>query len=119
MNRHFDVSVRDGSLYQSDYETRPSGETVFRESRKIEWIIGSGENGLGGLVAGGDFLYEAPLSYYSKTHNWALSPGYEFGDYGFNRPILPACISCHSGMPRPIPRYFVANSAFGINRDSS
>lgn len=103
LNRHFDVSVRDGSLYQSDYETRPSGETVFRESRKIEWIIGSGENGLGGLVAGGDFLYEAPLSYYSKTHNWALSPGYEFGDYGFNRPILPACISCHSGMPRPIP----------------
>ena len=33
---------------------------------------------------------------------WALSPGYEFGDYGFNRPILPACIACHSGMPSTI-----------------
>jgi hypothetical protein len=102
LNRHFEVSVHDGSLYQSEFEAGASGETIFRESRKIEWIIGSGANGLGGLVTRDDFLYEAPLSYYSKTHGWALSPGYEFGDYGFNRPILPACISCHSGMPRPI-----------------
>jgi len=103
LNRHFEVAVHDGNLYQSDFEVDPSGATIFRESRKIEWIIGAGANGLGGLVSRDDFLYEAPLSYYSKTRTWALSPGYEFGDYGFNRPILPACISCHSGMPRPIP----------------
>jgi hypothetical protein len=103
LNRHFEVAIHDGNLYQSDFEVGPSGATIFRESRKIDWIIGAGANGLGGLVSRDDFLYEAPLSYYSKTHTWALSPGYEFGDYGFNRPILPACISCHSGMPRPIP----------------
>ena len=49
-----------------------------------------------------DYLFEAPLSFYAKPHRWALSPGYEFGDYGFNRPILPACIACHSGQPRPL-----------------
>lgn len=103
LNQHFEVSVHDGGLYQSDFGTGPGGETIFRESRRIEWIIGAGANGLGGLVTRGGFLYEAPLSYYSKTHSWALSPGYEFGDYGFNRPILAACISCHSGLPRPIP----------------
>jgi hypothetical protein len=103
LNQHFEISVHDGNLYQTDFQTGASGQTIFRESRKIEWIIGSGANGLGGLVTRSDFLYEAPLSYYSKTHSWALSPGYEFGDYGFNRPILPACINCHSGMPRAIP----------------
>jgi hypothetical protein len=103
LNQHFEVSVHDGNLYQGDFQTGPNGETIFRESKQIDWIIGSGANGLGGLVTRDDFLYEAPLSYYSKTHSWALSPGYEFGDFGFNRPILPACISCHSGMPRPIP----------------
>jgi hypothetical protein len=103
LNQHFEVSVHDGNLYQSDFQVAPSGETIFHESRKIDWIIGSGANGLGGLVTRDNFLYEAPLSYYSKTHTWALSPGYEFGDFGFNRPILPACINCHSGMPRPIP----------------
>ena len=103
LNRHFEVSVRDGNLYQGEFEMGPNGEPIFRESRKIDWVIGAGANGLGGLVARDNSLYEAPLSYYSKTHSWALSPGYQFGDYGFDRPILPACISCHSGMPRPIP----------------
>jgi hypothetical protein len=102
LNRHFESSVRDGTLYQSDSETDANGETIFRETHKIDWIIGAGANGLGGLVTRDNFLYEAPLSFYSKTRSWALSPGYEFGDYGFNRPILPACIACHSGMPRAI-----------------
>jgi len=103
LNRHFEVSTRDGNLYQTDYETDADGKDVFREMHRIDWIIGTGANALGGLVARNNFLYEAPLSYYSKTHAWALSPGYEFGDYGFNRPILPGCIACHSGMPRAIP----------------
>jgi len=103
LQRHFDVSVRDGSLYQSESQTTSEGATIFQQSRKIDWIIGAGANGLGGLVARDGFLYEAPLSYYAKPHAWGLSPGYEFGDYGFNRPILPACIACHSGMPRAIP----------------
>jgi hypothetical protein len=100
---HYEISVHDGNLYQNQSEISPSGETVFRESRKIDWIIGAGANGLGGLVTRDAFLFEAPLSFYSKTQSWALSPGYEFGDYGFDRPILPACIACHSGMPRPEP----------------
>jgi hypothetical protein len=102
LNRHFESFVRDGKLYQSDSETGRDGGTVFRETHRIDWIIGAGANGLGGLVARDGFLYEAPLSFYSKTRSWALSPGYEFGDYGFNRPILPACIACHSGTPRAV-----------------
>src|SRR5580700_10834085 len=101
LNRHFEISAHDNNLYQSEYETNADGKDVFRETQKIEWIIGSGANGSGAIVKHGDYLFEAPLSFYAKPHRWALSPGYEFGDYGFNRPILPACISCHSGQPRP------------------
>jgi hypothetical protein len=100
LNRHFDTYVRDGDLYQSEYETTADGKDVFRETQKLEWIIGSGGNGSGAIVKQGEYLFEAPLSFYAKPHRWALSPGYEFGDYGFNRPILPACIVCHSGQPR-------------------
>ena len=102
LNRHFAISAHDNNLYQSEYETNASGNEVFRETRKVEWIIGSGANGSGAIVKQDDYLFEAPLSFYAKPHRWALSPGYEFGDYGFNRPILPACISCHSGQPRPL-----------------
>ena len=102
LNRHFEIFARDNNLYQREYEVRADGKDVFRETRKLEWMIGSGANGSGAIVKQDDYLFEAPLSFYAKPYRWALSPGYEFGDYGFNRPILPACISCHSGQPRTV-----------------
>ena len=102
LNRHFELFTRDGNLYQSEYQTTADGKDVFRETQKLEWIIGSGANGSGAIVKQGEYLFEAPLSFYAKPHRWALSPGYEYGDYGFNRPILPACIACHSGQPKLI-----------------
>jgi hypothetical protein len=102
LNRHFEIYTRDGNLYQSEFETAADGHEVFRDTRKVEWIIGSGANGSGAIVREDDYLFEAPLSFYTKIHGWALSPGFEFGDYGFNRPILPGCIACHSGQPQPV-----------------
>src|SRR5438874_1667425 len=102
LNRHFETYASNGNLYQSEYETAADGKEVFRDTRKIEWIIGSGANGFGAIARHGNYLFEAPLSFYSKLSGWALSPGYEFGDYGFSRPILPGCVVCHSGRPQPI-----------------
>jgi hypothetical protein len=102
IHRHFDVRADDGKLLQSEYEVDKDGNEVFRETHPVDWIIGSGANGFGVLIRRGEFIFEAPLSFYSKTQAWALSPGYEFGDYGFNRPILPGCIACHSGQPQAV-----------------
>jgi hypothetical protein len=102
LHRHFDVHSEDGKLFQSEYAIGEDGKEVFRETHAVDWIIGSGANGFGVLLQRGEFLFEAPLSFYSKTQAWALSPGYEFGDYGFNRPILPGCIACHSGQPQAV-----------------
>ena len=102
LQKHFDLYVEDGKLVQSEYERIPGGKETLRETHPVDWIIGSGANGFGALLKRGNFLFEAPLSFYSKTQAWALSPGYEFGDYGFNRPILPGCIACHSGQPRAV-----------------
>ena len=102
LHRHFDVHVEDGKLFQSENEIDADGKERFRETHPIDWIIGSGANGFGALLTRGEFIFEAPLSFYSKTQAWALSPGYEFGDYGFNRPILPGCIACHSGQPQAV-----------------
>lgn len=102
LNRHFELFVWDGGLYESEYELTAEGKQVFRDTRKLDWIIGAGQNAMGALVRQGDYLFEAPLSFYSNVHQWALSPGYQYGDFGFTRPILPACIACHSGRPQPI-----------------
>ncbi len=107
---HFDVSARDAHLFQSEYELDPNGKEIFRDTRELEWIIGAGENGFGGLVRDGEYLFQAPLSFYSKAGRWELSPGYELGNAGFNRPILPGCVSCHSGRPNALPE---GNGHFG------
>ncbi|MDE3181117.1 MAG: tetratricopeptide repeat protein [Acidobacteriota bacterium] len=100
--RIFQVFRSGAELYQCEYEPGPNGASVFRDTRRISYILGAGENGVSYIVQQGNYLFEAPLSYYSNTRAWGLSPGYEFADYGFHRVVPTACIVCHSGRPRPV-----------------
>jgi hypothetical protein len=102
LNRHFEVYCRGSDFYQSEYELDSGMHEVFRTTHKLEYLIGSGVNGYTFLVRRGNYLFEAPLSYYARKKTWDLSPGYEFADYSFNRPVAAACIGCHSGQPRPV-----------------
>jgi hypothetical protein len=102
LNRHFSVSVRNGQLYQSEWETGEDGKDLFRQTERVAWIIGSGANAIGAITQRGEQLFEAPLTFYTKTKAWAVSPGYEDVDRGFSRPIEAECIVCHSGRPNPV-----------------
>jgi tetratricopeptide (TPR) repeat protein len=102
LNRHFEVSQQGSELYQTEYEVDGGGHEVFRTTHKLDYVIGSGTNGYTYLVRRGDYLFQAPLSYYVQKRAWDLSPGYEVADNGFNRPIAAACIACHSGRPQSV-----------------
>ncbi len=79
-NRSFQV-YRDGAdVYQSESATDAAGKTVFRAVYKLEFAVGSGVNGYSYAVRRGNYLFEAPLSYYARLRKWDLSPGYEFAD---------------------------------------
>ncbi|HEV2382961.1 MAG TPA: hypothetical protein VG206_24610 [Terriglobia bacterium] len=103
LNRYFETFRQDSDIIQSERELAPNGTEVFRNTQKIAYVIGSGANGVGYIVQQGSYLLEAPLSYYTRSKSWALSPGYELGDYGFSRTVTAECIVCHSGLPRPAP----------------
>jgi hypothetical protein len=102
LDRLFEVYSQDGKLYQSESATGIDGKESFRDVHQLEWIIGSGVNGFGGLLRKDGFLFQAPLSFYSHPMTWEPSPGYESIDLGFSRPITPGCIFCHSGRPNPV-----------------
>lgn len=101
--KRFKIFRRGGSLYQSETERDAFGSAIGDATYKLEFVIGSGANGFAYVVAGGQRLIEAPLSYYTKSKKWDLSPGYEENDPGFQRPIVAACARCHSGRSQPIP----------------
>jgi hypothetical protein len=103
LHRDFEVLRDGGSLYQVESSQR-DGRTIFESKHKLAYTIGSGENGMSFIVRRGDYLFQAPLSYYAKAHAWNLSPGFENSDQGFSRPIFDACIACHAGRPRIVPR---------------
>ena len=102
LHRRFDVYSKDDSLLQSESGIAADGKESFHAAERIDWIIGAGVNGFGAIVRKDNFLFQAPLSFYAKPQSWGPSPGYEFTDLGFNRPILPGCIFCHSGRPNSI-----------------
>jgi hypothetical protein len=102
LNRSFQVYRQGGDVYQSEWETDGAGNTVFKTAYKLEFAVGSGVNGYSYAVRRGNYLFEAPLSYYARLKKWDLSPGYESADSGFNRPMAAACLYCHSGRPRPV-----------------
>lgn len=102
LNRRFEVYSKDTNLYQSESGIGAGGKETFKTDSQIEWIIGAGMNGFGAIVRKDNYLFQAPLSFYAKPKSWAPSPGYEFTDLGFNRPITPGCIFCHSGRPNPV-----------------
>jgi Cytochrome c554 and c-prime len=83
--------------YQSESEAG-----VFTEQYKLEYAIGSGFNGITFLVRRGSYLFQAPLSFYSNSGKWNLSPGYENTNIGFSRAAPEACLACHTGRARPV-----------------
>ena len=102
LDRHYEVFLANGTLMQSEWQLAADGHEIFRDTHPLRWIIGANANGFGGVVDRHGYLTEAPASYYPSIGKWDLSPGYQRGDYGFNRIIAPGCIFCHSGRPRPI-----------------
>ena len=101
-NQYFELSRKDGGLFQSQYSLDSDGKVILRQDWKLDYVMGAGENGFGFLIRRDRYLFEAPLSYYTKTQSWGFSPGFQIQNRGFSRPILGRCIVCHSGRPNPV-----------------
>ena len=72
--------------------------------RQLEYFVGSGAAARSYLLSVGGFLYEAPVSYYSRSASWNSAPGYtEFDAPYLTRPILPGCLQCHASGIQRIP----------------
>jgi hypothetical protein len=95
----YSVAHNESGWHQS--ETEPG---VFSVEHQLEYTVGSGANGLTFLIRRGNYLFQAPISYYSRTRKWDFSPGYEQVDLGFSRVVPEECINCHSGRASPLPK---------------
>jgi hypothetical protein len=94
------------SASQVRYEIDRKGEVkvsrgTARDVRRLSYYFGSGAAGRSfGYVRDG-FLYEAPVTWYTQTGAWDVSPGYQSDTVSrWSRPIDPSCLFCHASQPR-------------------
>ena len=66
-------------------------------NRELQWFIGSGKVGRSYLFSTDDFLFQAPVSYYSAPGKWDVSPGYQgMRSVDLTRMVETACLQCHA-----------------------
>jgi len=69
----------------------------------VAYSIGSGSRAIAYLIQVGDYLFQSPISYYTKRELWDMAPGYESDSLpDFTRPVTPECLLCHTGNSSPV-----------------
>jgi len=72
-----------------------------RDQRQLSYYIGSGVAGRSFAYARGGFLFEAPVTWYTQTGSWDVSPGYSSDSASrWSRAIEPSCLFCHASETR-------------------
>jgi hypothetical protein len=107
----------DGHLHhaQSDSEISvrhtPAGVMIHRVTSRgltaeypIAYAVGAGKVGFSYLISLPPYLFQSPVSYYSQSAIWDVTPGYEPERVlDFTHPISEGCIFCHSNTANLLP----------------
>ncbi len=104
-NRHYEMNLRDGELFQRRYQLNSAGERYNELEVRVDAILGSGNHIRCYLyrTPAGE-MFQMPLAWYSRTKQWRLNPGYDLAEHqGFQRKITRECMFCHNAYPLEVP----------------
>lgn len=89
-------------------------DTTHSRTEKIDYFIGSGNQTRSYLFERNGYLFEHPITWYSRKKIWDLSPGYEKGaNHRFDRKIGSECMFCHNTGARMVPNSENRYTEFG------
>lgn len=84
------MEKKDSGLYQSYYLN-----SKLKETHRFDIVLG-GIQGESYLYWHGNGLDQLPISYYTATNKWVLSPRFDPRFVNFNRIITSRCLECHA-----------------------
>jgi Tetratricopeptide repeat/Cytochrome c554 and c-prime/Doubled CXXCH motif (Paired_CXXCH_1) len=94
----------DGGAYFFEFNQQGARQPNIQGRRSFEYFVGSGAHARSYLLTADEFLYEAPVAYYTDSASWQAAPGFASTDYPLlTRPILPGCLECHTTGVQRIP----------------
>ena len=101
------IAAADG-YYQVEYRENDQAVRTHELRRKVDYVVGSGNNNRTYLASENGYINEMPVTWYSEKAIWDLSPGYNRSNMRFNRPVVAECMHCHNS--------YNAFEEFSVNR---
>ena len=103
--RRYVVERRDGQLWHkesllpvSGVDSQPDPLADIQVEYPMRYLVGSGRHSRTYLAEIDGFLIESPVTWYSSTQKWSMSPGFEGSNQvGFERAADEGCLICHVG----------------------
>lgn len=102
--KHYRIYRQDGTLRHEESIRTSDGQPLILCDMPMRYVIGSGRFSRSYLVEREGFFFESPATWYTEPKEWKLSPGYETGNLGFQRPVELRCLVCHAGRVESIDR---------------
>jgi hypothetical protein len=101
----YTVERRDGRLVHKAARRGSDGSVRAEFEAEVSYALGSGTRGISFLIDRQGSLFQSPLSWYAHPGRWDIAPGYRERNThpGFERPISPGCLFCHTNQVRPVP----------------
>jgi Flp pilus assembly protein TadD len=99
----YSIEKRDGRVIHKEARRDASGRIVVQNEAEVQYVFGSGNQGFAYLIERDGFLFQSPISWYSRQGRWDLAPGYQNGNPHFDRPIMAECLFCHANQVEPVP----------------
>jgi len=119
-NFHYQMVSKGGEFYQTEYRLDENGQRLHELTRRVDFVIGSGNHARTYLTNENGFLYELPVTWYNEKGAWGMSPGFRYVNYRFSRPITPGCMNCHNAYAEYMPysgnRYAEVPHGIGCER---
>ena len=99
--RRYRVYRQDGQMRHQ--ESLLSNPDVVLADYAIRYVIGSGRHSRSYLLEIDGFMVESPVTWYTSSKAWGMSPGYDVPSHqGFSRAVDAGCLFCHSGNSRAL-----------------
>ena len=94
--RSYRIYRKDGKLRHQEFVKLGESELVLAD-HAMRYVMGSGRFARSYLVEDRGFFVESPATWYRSRPGWALSPGFDPHNLGFERPTEIQCVHCHVG----------------------
>jgi tetratricopeptide (TPR) repeat protein len=98
-------SLAPASFTAAGHRYRISDKRLFFDggSAPFDYFIGSNAAGRTYLREHDGYLFELPVTWYTRKQAWDASPGYENDSaIRLTRPVETSCLLCHSSRVRPV-----------------